>query len=189
MAEKLIPKCKQCAGTGRVIDDDFTKETIPCESCNNEIDKAVEESISMIKNFTNGYTQCIEDLRNWNGGIDTPLHLDLHNKLITMENSMRERASNLLPTKHLNQFQKLIVQNLYIKKLNLWLDELSWENEKKDRIIENKNSEIETLKHSIELKKEHINDLNKQLEAMHKKYEQVSNNKGKLLVRHRIFPK
>lgn len=56
---------------------------------------------------------------------------------------------NQQPTKHLQQFQKLIVQNLYIKQLNLWLDNLNWENEKKEAIIEMKDQEIAELKHKI----------------------------------------
>lgn len=56
---------------------------------------------------------------------------------------------NYQPTKELHQFQKLIVQDMYIKKLNLWLDELSWENEKKDAIIEMKDKEIEDLKEQL----------------------------------------
>jgi hypothetical protein len=69
-----------------------------------------------------------------------------------------EELLNHQPTKNLQQFQKLIVQDLYIKKLNLWLDELSWENEKKDAIIEMKDSEITKLErinadHSVKILK------------------------------------
>lgn len=49
----------------------------------------------------------------------------------------------------LNQFQKLVVQNIYIRQLNKWLDELSWENEKKDAIIEMKDKDIEKLKEEL----------------------------------------
>jgi hypothetical protein len=57
---------------------------------------------------------------------------------------------NRQPTKELNIFQRFIVQGLYIKQLNLWIDELSWENEKKDAIIEMTEKEIGELKSAIE---------------------------------------
>jgi len=56
---------------------------------------------------------------------------------------------NRQPTKELHQFQKLIVQDLYIKYLNKGLDYLEWENEKKDAIIEMKDKEIEELKEQL----------------------------------------
>lgn len=56
---------------------------------------------------------------------------------------------NYQPTKELHQFQKLIVQNLYIKYLNKGLDYFQWENEKKDAIIEIKDREIEELKEQL----------------------------------------
>ncbi len=56
---------------------------------------------------------------------------------------------NHQPTKELHQFQKLIVQNLYIKYLNRGLDYFQWENEKKDAIIEIKDREIEELKEQL----------------------------------------
>lgn len=52
---------------------------------------------------------------------------------------------NRQPTKELQQFQKLIVQDLYIKYLNKGLDYFQWENEKKDAIIEMKDKEITEL--------------------------------------------
>jgi len=51
--------------------------------------------------------------------------------------------------KGLYTFQKLIVQDLYIKKLNKWMDELDWEIEKKDTIIKSKEEEIALLHESI----------------------------------------
>lgn len=57
---------------------------------------------------------------------------------------------NDLP-KPLQQFQKLIVQNIYIKQLNKWLDELEWENEKKDTIIEMRENDILELKNQMSI--------------------------------------
>lgn len=50
----------------------------------------------------------------------------------------------------LDQFQKLVVQNIYIRQLNLWLDNLNWQNEKKDAIIEIKDKEIQELNEKLE---------------------------------------
>jgi hypothetical protein len=72
---------------------------------------------------------------------------------------------NKQETKELTIFQKYVVQNIYIKKLNQWLDELNWELEKKETIIETQEKEIEKLKNlsykiavrlEIELKKENV---------------------------------
>jgi hypothetical protein len=60
---------------------------------------------------------------------------------------------NKQTTKELTIFQRFVVQSHYIKQLNLWVDELSWENEKKDTIIEIRESEITSLKSDIELLK------------------------------------
>lgn len=51
--------------------------------------------------------------------------------------------------RELSQFQKLVVQNIYIRQLNKWLDELNWENEKKDAIIEMKDADILKLEEQI----------------------------------------
>jgi len=59
-------------------------------------------------------------------------------------------------SKELNQFQKLIVQNMYIKKLNLWLDELNWENEKKDAIIEMHENEIDNQRKITQEVRDHL---------------------------------
>lgn len=64
--------------------------------CNMSSQKDIEESVHLIKDFTNGYLQCIEDLCNWNGGVENPCHLDLHNKLIVLEESLIKRAKELL---------------------------------------------------------------------------------------------
>lgn len=56
---------------------------------------------------------------------------------------------NYQPTKDLRQFQKLIVQDLYIKYLNKAIDYFEWENEKKDAIIELKDKEIQELQEKI----------------------------------------
>jgi phage-related minor tail protein len=56
---------------------------------------------------------------------------------------------NAQPTKELQRFQKLIVQDLYIKYLNKGLNYFEWENEKKDAIIELKDKEIEVLKEQL----------------------------------------
>lgn len=66
------------------------------------------------------------------------------------------RDSNIQPTKELSQFQKLIVQDLYIKQLNKWLDELDWENEKKDALVEMKEKEIADLKEKLITQKNKI---------------------------------
>ena len=96
---------------------------------------------------------------------------------------------NRQPTKELSQFQKLIVQDLYIKYLNKGLDYFEWENEKKDTIIEMREKEIENLKYlTIELKQQ-IEEQQKRYLELQKKYESVSNQKGKLLIRRGIFPK
>ncbi len=57
---------------------------------------------------------------------------------------------NRQPTKELQYFQKLIVQDKYIKYLNKGLDYLGWENEKKEAIIEMKDKEIIELGKIIE---------------------------------------
>jgi len=59
----------------------------------------------------------------------------------------------------LKQFQKLIVQDLYIKKLNQWLDELQWENEKKDALAEMLEKEIEELKNQAKNQQHGFNKL------------------------------
>jgi len=57
------------------------------------------------------------------------------------------------PTRELNQFQRLVVQGHYINYLKKGIDYFSWENEKKDAIIEMKEKEIDELKSSIEILK------------------------------------
>ena len=96
---------------------------------------------------------------------------------------------NEQPTKELQYFQKLIVQNYYVKKLNLWLDELEWENEKKERIIEMKDEEIKKLNEEIDRKKKELNELGNRYNELNRKYETVSSQKGKLLIRRGQFPK
>lgn len=92
----------------------------------------------------------------------------------------KEKRNNEQCNTKLNQFQKLVLQNIYIKKLNLWLDELNWENEKKERIIEMKDEEIELLK-------EKCRELDKELEETKKRIDRIG---GKnLLVRKRVFPR
>lgn len=63
---------------------------------NSTIEKAVDEGVDLIKNMRKGYLSCIEELHKWNGGLDNPCHLDLYNKLITVEKEVNERASELL---------------------------------------------------------------------------------------------
>lgn len=100
-----------------------------------------------------------------------------------------EPRPNEQPTEELNQFQKLIVQDIYIKKLNWWLDESRWECEKRDRIIEMREKEIDNLKYlAITLEKK-IEELKNQFSELQKKYESVSGQKGKLLIRRGVFPK
>lgn len=98
------------------------------------------------------------------------------------------------PTKDLQQFQKLIVQDLYIKYLNKGLDYLGWENEKKDAIIEMKDNEINELKNSMSIQtlqftklqrefKEYINKVKKakvDLEKEGKQQELISELRNKL---------
>ncbi len=55
------------------------------------------------------------------------------------------------PTRELNQFQRLVIQGHYIKYLKKGIDYFSWENEKKDAIIEMKDKDIEELKSSLEI--------------------------------------
>ncbi|HTH58225.1 MAG TPA: hypothetical protein VL728_19400 [Cyclobacteriaceae bacterium] len=64
---------------------------------------------------------------------------------------MPELKPNSQPTKELAIFQRFVVQSHYIKQLNLWLDELAWENEKKETIIEMRENEIQALKAELEL--------------------------------------
>lgn len=73
---------------------------------------------------------------------------------------------NYQPTKELRQFQKLIVQDNYIKYLNKAVDYFEWENEKKDAIIELKDKEIQELKEQV---KRAIQSRD-QVEANFKKY-------------------
>lgn len=63
---------------------------------NNELEKATDEGIDLIKNFRKGYLFSIEELHKWNGGTDFPCHIDLYNRLLTMEKGLNERASELL---------------------------------------------------------------------------------------------
>lgn len=100
-----------------------------------------------------------------------------------------EPRPNEQPTEELNQFQKLIVQDIYIKKLNWWLDESRWECEKRDTIIEMRDKEIEDLKNVIHAKDNQITNMKSEYEKLNKKYESVSSKGGKLLVRKGIFPK
>jgi hypothetical protein len=58
---------------------------------------------------------------------------------------------NEQPTRELQQFQKLVVQHHYINALNKKLDELEWEGEKKDTIIEMRDNEILDLKHQASI--------------------------------------
>lgn len=102
---------------------------------------------------------------------------------------MIEPKPNNQETKELNQFQKLILQDMYIKKLNLWLDELNWENEKKETIIEMREKEIDNLKYLAITLKQQIEDEKKKYRELQKKYESVSSQKGKLLIRRGVFPK
>lgn len=98
-------------------------------------------------------------------------------------------SSNPQPTRELSIFQRFVVQSHYIKQLNLWLDELSWENEKKERIIEMKDEEIEKLNNAIAKKISELNELGNRFNELNRKYESVSSQKGKLLIRRGVFPK
>lgn len=62
-----------------------------------------------------------------------------------------EINTNYQPNKKLRHFQKVIVQDLCIKQLNKWIDELDWEIEKKDTIISTKDEEIAKLQKSIKV--------------------------------------
>lgn len=76
---------------------------------------------------------------------------------------------NLQPTKDLQQFQKLILQDMYIKKLNQWLDEMEWENEKKDALVEMLEKEIDDLKKSVQTEIERRNKTENQFKIYVKK--------------------
>lgn len=67
---------------------------------------------------------------------------------------------NVQPNKHLNIFQKLVVQNIFVKQLNKWLDELEWENEKKETIIKMKDQEIGELQNKITSITHELNKVN-----------------------------
>lgn len=84
-----------------------------------------------------------------------------------------ESMPNTQPTKELSQFQKLIVQDLYIKKLNKWLDEMEWENEKKDALIEMKEKEITDLHAALRKKADHILKVEKEFHEYIKKVKQA----------------
>lgn len=56
---------------------------------------------------------------------------------------------NYQGTKDLRILQRVTVQGLYIKQLNKWLDELEWENEKKDTRLEMADTEIADLKNQL----------------------------------------
>lgn len=92
-------------------------------------------------------------------------------------------------TKELSIFQRFVVQGQYIKQLNLWLDELEWENEKKERIIEMKDEEIAKLNDSIIKKIKELNELGNRFNELNRKYESLSSKGGKLLIRRGVFPK
>jgi hypothetical protein len=57
-----------------------------------------------------------------------------------------EYQANRQPTKELKYFQKLIVARHYIEYLKRACDNLDWENEKKDALIEMKDEEIREAK-------------------------------------------
>jgi len=57
---------------------------------------------------------------------------------------------NYQPNNELKYFQRLVVQDLFVKQLNKWLDELEWENEKKDALIDMKDAEILELHQRID---------------------------------------
>lgn len=61
-----------------------------------DFEKEVKETVLMINNFKNGYLSCISELHRWNNGTDDPCHIDLYNHLITIENKINERVSDLL---------------------------------------------------------------------------------------------
>lgn len=52
-------------------------------------------------------------------------------------------------SKEMRDLQRITLQHLYIKQLNKWLDELEWENEKKDTRLEMADAEIAELTNKI----------------------------------------
>lgn len=90
-----------------------------------------------------------------------------------------EYRPNIQPTRELGRFQKMILQQKYIEQLNKWLDELEWENEKKDTIIQQRDAEIAAWKRDFErYQKKHKEELDKKqrkIESMGKKYTTAHN--------------
>jgi hypothetical protein len=78
---------------------------------------------------------------------------------------MSERL-NKQPTKELFLFQRFLLQSKLIGQLNKWLDEMAWENEKKDAIIEMKDNEIDQVKEQLH----RMTQSRDQVEANFKKY-------------------
>jgi len=100
-----------------------------------------------------------------------------------------ELPINFQTNKGLYKFQKLIVQDLYIKQLNKWMDELDWEIEKKDTIIKNKEEEIALLHESISEYQSKIKQLTKELADVTDRYRRATANGSRVLVRTGKFPK
>ncbi len=86
---------------------------------------------------------------------------------------------NRQPTKELQQFQKLIVQDLYIKYLNKGLDYFQWENEKKEAIIEMKDKEISDLLRKMSVQTLQHNKLEREFKEYVKKVKEVKTNSEK----------